>query len=66
MHSMIRRRIAPHPEWDGPRLGVPLSQNAQLGTLFTSFLLNEHTKKLGYLVTDDEILGAVLLGRAKR
>jgi mpaB/rubber oxygenase-like protein len=56
MHSMIRRRIAHHPEWDGPRLGVPLSQNAQLGTLFTSFLLNEHTKKLGYLVTDDEIL----------
>jgi hypothetical protein len=53
---MIRRRISPHPEWDSPRLGVPLSQNAQLGTLFTSFLLNEHTKKLGYLVTDEEIL----------
>jgi hypothetical protein len=56
MHSMIRRRIAPHPEWDGPRLGIPLSQNAQLGTLFTSFMLNEHAKKIGYLVTDEEIL----------
>jgi hypothetical protein len=56
MHSMIRRRIIAHPEWDSPRLGVPLSQNAQLGTLFTSFLLNEHTKKLGYLITEEEIL----------
>jgi hypothetical protein len=56
MHSMIRHRIGPHPEWDGPRLGAPLSQNAQFGTIFLSFFLNQHTKKIGYWASDAEIL----------
>ena len=56
LHSIIRHTIEPHPEWDRERLGVPLSQNAQFGTISLSFLLNQQAKVIGYLPSDDEIL----------
>ncbi|MDT7670529.1 MAG: hypothetical protein QOC74_3312 [Pseudonocardiales bacterium] len=56
MHSMIRRRVGGHREWDAERLGAPLSQNAQFGTILLSFLLNQHTKLIGYWPSDGEIL----------
>jgi hypothetical protein len=55
MHSMIRRKVGAHPEWDSARLGEPLSQNSQFGPLFLSFLLNQHAKLIGYWPTDAEI-----------
>ncbi|MGW4830261.1 oxygenase MpaB family protein [Amycolatopsis japonica] len=56
MHSMIRRRIGPHEEWDSKRLGAPLSQNAQFGTVMLGFLLNEQMKLIGHLPSDREVL----------
>jgi hypothetical protein len=56
LHSIIRHTIGPHPEWDDERLGVPLSQNAQFGTISLSFLINQHLKIIGYLPSDDEVL----------
>jgi hypothetical protein len=56
MHSMIRRTVERHPEWDTARLGVPLSQNTQLGPILLSFLLNQHAKLIGYWPTEAEIL----------
>lgn len=56
MHSMIRRKVGRRPEWDAARLGVPLSQNAQFGTISLSFLITQHTKLMGYWPSDDEVL----------
>jgi hypothetical protein len=56
LHSIIRHTIAPHPEWDSERLGVPLSQNAQFGTISLSFLINQQLKVIGYLPSDDDVL----------
>lgn len=56
LHSIIRHTIQPHPEWDTDRLGVPLSQNAQFGTISLSFWINQQLKVIGYLPSDDEIL----------
>ncbi|WP_280236115.1 oxygenase MpaB family protein [Nocardia cyriacigeorgica] len=56
MHSMIRHRIGPHPEWDSERLGAPLSQNAQFGPIILSFALSQHGKMIGYFSTDEEVL----------
>jgi hypothetical protein len=56
MHSMIRRHIEPHAEWDTPRLGQPLNQSDQFATITLSFLLTEHGRLLGYWPTEDEIL----------
>ena len=56
MHSMIRRKVGPHAEWDAERLGAPLSQNPQFGTIMLSFLLTQHTKMIGYWHSDAEIL----------
>ncbi|MCW2655117.1 MAG: hypothetical protein JWR32_6093 [Mycobacterium sp.] len=56
LHSIIRHTIGPHREWDTGRLGVPLSQNAQFGTISLSFLTNQRLKVIGYLPSDDEIL----------
>jgi hypothetical protein len=63
LHSIIRHTIEPHPEWDTERLGVPLSQNAQFGTISLSFLLNQRAKIIGYLPSDDEILAHMHLWR---
>ncbi len=63
MHSMIRRHVAPHPEWDAERLGVPLSLNPQLATLTLSFMLNQQMKATGHLVSDEEILDHMHLWR---
>jgi mpaB/rubber oxygenase-like protein len=56
MHSMIRRKVGRHPEWDAERLGAPLSQNAQFGTISLSFLLTQHAKLIGYWPSDREVL----------
>lgn len=56
MHSMIRHRIAPHPEWDTPRLGQPLNQLDQFGTIMLSFALNQHLKLTGYWPSDTDVL----------
>jgi hypothetical protein len=63
MHSMIRRKVGRHPEWDAARLGPPLSQNSQLGPIVLSFLLNEHAKLIGYWPSDAEILDHMHLWR---
>lgn len=63
MHSMIRRHVAAHAEWDSTRLGVPLSPNPQLVVLTLSFLLNEQMKAIGHLVGDEEILDHMHLWR---
>jgi hypothetical protein len=63
LHSIIRHTIQPHPEWDSERLGVPLSQNAQFGTISLSFLIHQQMKILGYLPSDDEILAHMHLWR---
>jgi hypothetical protein len=63
LHSIIRHTIEPHPEWDTERLGVPLSQNAQFGTISLSFLLNQQAKVIGYLPSNDEILAHMHLWR---
>lgn len=56
MHSMIRHHVEKHDEWDGERLGRPLNQLDQLGTLLFSFLLTQHLTLLGYRATPDEVL----------
>lgn len=56
LHSIIRHHIAPHPEWDTERLGIPLSQNAQFGPISTSFMLNKLLAYIGYRVSDADIL----------
>jgi hypothetical protein len=56
MHSLIRRKVGNHPEWDAARLGAPLSQNAQFGTISLSFLITQHTKLIGYWPSEDEVL----------
>lgn len=33
MHVSVRARVKQHPEWDGERLGLPISQSAMLLTL---------------------------------
>jgi hypothetical protein len=63
MHSMIRRKVGRHPEWDAARLGPPLSQNSQLGPIVLSFLLNQHAKLIGYWPSDEEILDHMHLWR---
>jgi hypothetical protein len=63
MHSMIRRTVAAHPEWDADWLGVPLSQNSLMGPITLSFLLNQHAKLIGYWPSDDEILDHMHLWR---
>ena len=56
MHSMIRRKVGRHPEWDAERLGEPLSQNAQFGTISLSFLITQQAKLIGHWPTDQEVL----------
>jgi len=56
MHSMIRRKVGRHPEWDAERLGEPLSQNAQFGTISLSFLITQHAKLIGHWPSDREVL----------
>ena len=56
MHSMIRRKIGRHPEWDAARLGAPLSQNGQLATISLSFLITQHMKLTGHWPSDQEVL----------
>lgn len=56
LHSIIRHHITPHPEWDRERMGVPLSQNTQFGTIALSFMLNQALKPIGYRASDTEIL----------
>jgi hypothetical protein len=63
MHSMIRRKVAAHPEWDADRLGVPLSQNSQMGPITLSFVINQHAKLIGYWPSDAEILDHMHLWR---
>jgi hypothetical protein len=56
MHSLIRRAVVKHPEWDAERLGPPLSQNSQLGPITLSYVLNQHAKLIGYWPSESEIL----------
>jgi hypothetical protein len=56
MHSLIRRKVSAHPDWDAARLGAPLSQNAQFGTISLSFLITQHLKLMGYWPSDSEVL----------
>jgi hypothetical protein len=56
LHSMIRHKLLPHPEWDRARLGVPISQFAMYGTLMlSSFTPGLQLRLLGYLPTDEDI-----------
>ncbi|WP_405608199.1 oxygenase MpaB family protein [Streptomyces sp. NBC_01508] len=56
LHSIIRHTLLPHPEWDRARLGVPISQFAQTGTLLlSSFAPGMQLKLLGYRPTDADI-----------
>ncbi|MEU0280816.1 oxygenase MpaB family protein [Streptomyces sp. NPDC006195] len=56
LHSMIRHTLLPHPEWDRARLGMPISQFAQTGTLLlSSFAPGMQLKLLGYRPTDGDI-----------
>lgn len=63
MHSMIRRVVAPHPEWDGERLGVPINQFDLLSTIRLSFVLNQQTRLLGYWPSQEEILAHMHMWR---
>jgi hypothetical protein len=56
MHSLIRRKVGRHPEWEAARLGAPLSQNAQFGTISLSFLITQHARLIGYWPSDQEVL----------
>ncbi|MGW1798231.1 oxygenase MpaB family protein [Streptomyces sp. NPDC001984] len=56
LHSMIRHTLLPHPEWDRARLGMPISQFAQTGTLLlSSFAPGMQLKLLGYRPTDADV-----------
>jgi hypothetical protein len=56
LHSMIRHTLLPHPEWNRDRLGMPISQFAQTGTLLlSSFAPGVQLKMLGYRPTDADI-----------
>lgn len=56
LHSIIRNTLLPHAEWDRARLGMPISQFAQLGTLLlSSFAPGMQLKLIGYLPSDDDI-----------
>jgi hypothetical protein len=56
LHSMIRHTLLPHPEWDRDRLGMPISQFAQTGTLLlSSFAPGMQLKLLGYRPTDADV-----------
>src|SRR5438270_6642859 len=63
MHSMIRRTVAARPEWDADWLGVPLSQNALMGPITISFLINQQAKLIGYWPSDAEVLDHLHLWR---
>jgi hypothetical protein len=56
LHSIIRRTLLPHPEWDRDKLGVPISQLGMFQTLMaSSFVPGQQLKLLGYLPTDEDI-----------
>ncbi|WP_051574132.1 oxygenase MpaB family protein [Mycobacterium sp. URHB0044] len=57
LHSIIRRTLLPHPEWDSAWLGMPLSQADSFSTLLaSSFVPGQTLKLLGYRPTDHDIL----------
>jgi len=57
LHSIIRRTLLPHDEWDRPRLGMPLSQADSFATLMaSSFFPGQALKLYGYRPTDHDVL----------
>lgn len=56
LHSIIRHKLLPHPEWDRAELGVPISQFGMFMTLMaSSHFPGQQLKLLGYRPTDDDI-----------
>ena len=56
LHSIIRHKLLPHPEWDRAELGVPISQLGMFMTLMaSSHFPGQQLKLLGYRPTDDDI-----------
>ncbi len=60
LHCMIRQRILKHPEWDRPRLGVPISQFNMFSTLMAgSFIAGQDLKRLGYRTSDADLVAVL-------
>lgn len=60
LHCMIRQRILNHPEWDRPRLGVPISQFNMFSTLMAgSFIGGQDLKRLGYRTSDADLVAVL-------